>query len=194
MHKSNIAQRNSFLNGLTIMWLLNAAGGPIWNPDKLRLCIFCWVTLLGWGRNQRRNWDCEGRRRLRISRQVDAVTILQQMSTIVNNYQDAIRFQFHRLSVFEVIKQIVSCSHNKAKKHRSVGFQRLTPCREFPRIFSMSRIIYVCVEVLWSFRICNCFLLLPTHVSPLPLFLKLENRCSVRIPMTLMLSIVFVQQ
>ena len=135
----------------------------------------------GWGRNQRRNRDCEGRRRLGISRQVDAVTIPQQLSAIAS-FQGAIRFQFHRLSVFEVIKQIVSCSHNKAKKHRSVGFQRLTPCREFPRIFSMSRIIYVCVEVLWSFRIWNCFLLLPTHVSPLPLFLKLENRCSVRIP------------
>ena len=57
-------------------------------------------------------------------------------STIVNNcpYQDAIRFQFHKLSVFEVIKQIVSSSHSKPKKKRSVGFQRLTPCREFPRI------------------------------------------------------------
>ena len=95
------------------------------------------------------------------------------------SFQGAIRFQFHRLSVFEVVKQIVSCSHNKAKKTQVC---RLTPCREFPRIFSMSRIIYVCVEVLWSFRIWNCFLLLPTHVSPLPLFLKLENRCSVRIP------------
>ena len=38
--------------------------------------------MLGWGRNQRRNRDCEGRRRLGISRQVDAVTIPQQLSTI----------------------------------------------------------------------------------------------------------------
>ena len=178
MHKSNIETFSSIGWHRVTLERWRWTNSKSWQTEPMHLLL---SHLVGAGAEPKKK---PGLWRTTPARDFSSSRCSHHSSTIVNNcpYRDAIRFQFHRLSVFEVIKQIVSSSHSKPPKKEVCRISKVNTVSGIPAdTLSMSRIIYACVEGLRSVRIWNCFLLLPTHVSPLPVFLKLENKCSVRI-------------